>query len=180
MEFLLVYKAGLFGRRRAFTLIEMLMAGVVSITLIILFWGLMRQSTQASSRMNEVMKLMDGAMIQTRLDDDIRTSMEVIEPDLLVMSSTLKFYNRQYEKVTYKFITPDGKKEVVLQRTCGDKDEPTVIARRLKRGIFYRTGPNLVEYEIDFQPVFRPGAGKDQKPVEISVSSKVFLGNGIY
>lgn len=176
----MVYTTGFLRGKRAFTLIEMVMASCVSVVLIILFWGLMRQSTQASSRMNEVMKLMDGAMIQTRIDDDIRTSMQVTVPDLLVMSPNLEFYNRQYEKVIYKFVTPPGKKEVVLERTSGDEKEPTVIARRLKRGIFYRTGPNLVEYELDFLPVFRPGAGGKQKPVEISISSKVFLGNGIY
>ena len=167
-------------RKMAFTLVELVMASCISLVLFALFWSLMRQSTQASSRMNEVMKLMDGAMIQTRIDDDIRTSMQVVEPDLLVMSPVLVFYNRKYEKITYSFKAASGKKEVTLERSCGEDGTKSIIARRLKRGMFYRTGPNLVEYELDFQPVQRVGAGGQQKTVEISVSSKVFLRNGIY
>ena len=172
--------AGYINKKRGFTLVEMLMAGVISLALFIVFWALMRQSTQASSRMNEVMKLMDGAMLQVKLDDDIRTAMQVTEPALLVMSQELVFYNREYEKVTYKFSTPSGKKEAILERVAGEKGKPSIVARRLKSGMFYRTGPNLVEYELNFLPIHRPGPKANQKPVEISITSKVFLGNGIY
>ncbi len=176
----MVNRAGFLKRKRAFTLVEMVMASCVSLVLFMVFWSLMRQSTQATSRMNEVMKLMDGAMIQTRIDDDIRTSMQVVKPDLLVMSPVLVFYNRKYEKITYSFKAASGKKEITLERSCAEDGKTSIIARRLKRGMFYRTGPNLVEYELDFEPVHRPGAGGKQKTVEISISSKVFLGNGIY
>ena len=156
------------------------MASVISLVLLAVFWGLMRQSTQATSRMNEVMKLMDGAAIQTRLDEDIRTSIQVVEPELLVMSQKLVFYNRKYEKITYEFKPGPKNKQINLERTCEETDITQIVARRLNKGMFYRTGPNLIEYELEFLPVKRPGAREDKGEIKISVSSKVFLGNGIY
>jgi type II secretory pathway component PulJ len=57
--------------RRGITLIEVVVATSLSILVFSLFWSLMRQSSQSTSRMNEVMKLMDGASIQARIDEDI-------------------------------------------------------------------------------------------------------------
>jgi HAMP domain-containing protein len=162
--------------------VELLVASVVSLVVFMLFWSLMHQSTEATSRMSEVMKLIDGAMLQARIDEDIRTAIEIEKPELLNIGDELVFYNREYDKITYRFEnTPAGGgngKELILYRIDGTQKK-TVVAKRIKKGMFFRTGPSLIEYELEFWPVKTPGQVK-KKASGIFISSRVYLCNRLY
>ena len=166
------------NNKRAFTLVEGLVAACLALVMMTVFWAFFRNTTQANARMAEVMKTMDAATLQTRLDEDIRTSIEVIAPAALSSASKLEFYDREYKKITYE-LRPKGKSFELVRRAEGAKGLK-VITKKIKQGLFYRTGPRLVGYLLDFEPLARPGAARDSKPMELSLASKVFLSNGMY
>ncbi len=166
------------NKKRAFTLVEGLVAAVVSVVLMSVFWSFFRNTTQANARMAEVMKTMDAATLQTRLDEDIRTSIEVVSPAALSAGNKLEFYDREYKRITYE-LKRRGKSFELL-RTVEGNAKAKVITKKIKSGLFFRTGPRLVGYLLDFEPLHRPGASKNSKPMELSLASKVFLSNGMY
>lgn len=166
--------------RRGFTLIEGLMASALFLTLATMFWGFFSRTTDAQARMAEVMKVMDATALQARMDEDIRTSIEVVEPEELASGERLSFFDREYRRVTYELRPMAGGSGLEIVRTAAGEPAPLVLASGINRGIFYRMGPRLVGYLLDFQPQQRPGAAPGAKPVDISLTSKVYLNNGIY
>jgi len=156
------------------------MAGALALVLMVVFWGFFGRTTDAQARMLDVMQTMDAATLQTRLDEDVRTAIEVVEPATLSAGQRLTFYDREYRKVTYELRPSSGSQTLDLVRSTAADPKPRIVATSIHRGMFHRMGPRLVGYLLDFEPRQRPGAAPGTAPVAISLTSKVFLSNGVY
>ena len=165
--------------RRGFTLVEILVASACGLGLMIGFWACFGQSSQAGSRMMETMKVMDTATVQSYIDDDLRTATEILVPEELGAEKTLIFTNRSYRSIEYSL--NEGADGYDLIRYDGEAGSRKVLARGLKDGFFYRSGPNLVGYRMCFAPRKDPGVTRAKTtPKALAMSSRVFLANVLF
>ena len=165
--------------RRGFTMVEILVATLCGLGLLIGFWACFGRSGHAVARMGETMKVMDTAMVQTVIDDDLRTATEILVPEDLGADKTLIFTDRSYRSIEYSLC--EGAKGYDLVRIDGQGGSRKVLARGLKDGFFYRSGPNLVGYRMAFAPRQDPGVVASKAPAKtLALSSRVFLSNVLF
>lgn len=164
--------------RQGFTMVEVLVASVCGLGLLMSFWACFGQGGHATARMMETMKVMDTATVQSYIDEDLRTATEILVPGDLGADKTLIFSNRECRSIEYSLRKSD--EGYTLIRVDGARGSTKVLAKGLKDGFFYRSGPNLVGYRMSFAPRRNPSSSSKMAAPALAMSSRVFLANVLF